>query len=375
MMIKKTEDFTEEAFARLALYYTEQVGARLAGDLIQHFGSAQNVFKAGLRQLLRMEGIGETRARAIKAGAGKRYADSEISFMQQEGIRLLFREDPEFPQRLLQCSDAPFLLFRKGPQTANTTKTIAIVGTRAHSDYGKKITRDLVSDLSSIKELTIISGLAAGIDTIAHREALQRSVPTIGVLGHGLHTTYPSANRQLAKDMCGDQAALFTEFGQLIKVEKGNFPSRNRIIAGMSDITVVVESAIKGGALITARIAASYNREVCAFPGRISDPKSEGTHALIRENCAALVTSAADILRLMNWESGSPKTAPPRQLLLHLSGEEQQILQLLQTAESLHADELLARSGIHCTQLAGILLALEMQQLIRSLPGKRYSIC
>lgn len=375
MTIKKTEDFTEEAFCRLALYYTDQVGARLASDLLQRFGSAQNVLRAGLKQLLQTDGIGESRARAIRSGNGKRYAEAEIAFMQREGIQVHFQEDPNFPKRLLQCSDPPFLLFQKGLHSANNQKTIAIVGTRAHSDYGKKITMDLIEDLSAIKGLTIVSGLAAGIDTIAHKEALHRALPTIGVLGHGLHTIYPSANRQLAQEMCRANAALLTEFGQLVKVEKGNFPSRNRIIAGMSDVTVVVESARKGGALITARIAASYNREVCAFPGRISDPKSEGTHALIRENCAALVTSAADILRLMGWESDKPKATKAPQLLLHLSDEEQQILRLLQTAESLHVDELSARSGIPLNLLAGILLELELQRLITSIPGKRYSLC
>lgn len=373
-MIKKTEDFTEEAFSRLALYYTDQVGPRLATELLQRFGSAINVFKAGLKQLLQIEGIGESRARAIKAGTGKRYAAEEISFLSREGIQICFRDDEEYPQRLLQCSDAPLLLFRKGYQSANTPKTIAIVGTRAHTDYGKKITQDLINELHTTEGLTIISGLAAGIDTIAHKESLKLGLPTIGVLGHGLHTTYPSANRQLAKEMCGKNAALFTEFGQLIKVEKGNFPSRNRVIAGMSDLTVVIESAAKGGALITARIAASYNREVAAFPGRISDPKSEGTNALIRENCAALVSSASDILKLMGWEHTVKKASRPQQLLLHLSSEEQTILNLLQNADGLHIDELLAKTSIGFTQLAGILLGLEMQQLVKSLPGKRYAL-
>ncbi|WP_344826673.1 DNA-processing protein DprA [Rurimicrobium arvi] len=373
-MTKKTEDSGMEDFCRLALYYTEQVGPRLASDLMKTFGSAAAVFKASLKQLLQIEGIGETRAQAIRSGNGKRYAEAELEFTTREQIRILFRENEAFPERLLHCPDAPLLLFHKGDFLLNRKRMIAVVGTRNLTEYGRKITTQLINELAGVPDLVVVSGLAAGIDTIAHKQSLQHQIPTVGVLGHGLHTIYPSANRQLARQMTEPGACLLTEFGRMIKVEKGNFPSRNRIIAGMCDVCVVTESDRTGGALITARIANSYSREVAAFPGRTDDPKSSGTNALIRDNRAALVTSAEDILKLMSWEQPAKTIKKAQQLMLHLSAEEQKLIDLLQDGTNRHADELLLLSGWDSSSLAGILLHLEMQGIIKTLPGKRYAL-
>jgi DNA processing protein len=361
----------EEIYYQIALSFVSNIGPKMATGLIAEFGSAKAVLTAPLKQLMKLEGVGELRAKSLKDTKAFALADQEMKYIQGKNVRILHQQLEQYPKRLLQCSDAPQLLYYKGNADLNTTKTVAIIGTRKNTEYGQRLTNDLIEGLAKFPEILVVSGLAHGIDTIAHKAALKNNLKTVGVLGHGLHTIYPVANKHLAKEMV-EQGALLTEFATHSKMDKGNFPARNRIVAGISDITVVVESDIKGGALITAYLANSYNREVAAFPGRAYDSKSSGTNMLIRKNMAALITSADDLLEFMAWQKPKKQAVVQTQLLLNLSDEEQMIIRFLQEKDTTHSDELLQRSGLGSSALASHLLMLEMQGLIKSLPGKYY---
>lgn len=363
----------DELYYQLALSFVSGIGSKLANCLIQELGSAQAVFQLPVKELMKIEGMGETRARAIKDKSIFERVDQEMLFIESKKIKVLTQQNGDFPKRLLQCSDAPQILFYKGNANLNATKTVAVIGTRKNTEYGQRLCQDLIEGLSKMNDLIVISGLAHGIDTIAHKACLKNDIPTIGVLGHGLNTLYPAANRTIAKEML-NQGALLTEFASISKMDKGNFPARNRIVAGMSDITVVVESDIKGGALITAYIANSYNREVAAFPGRAYDAKSSGTNMLIRKNLASLICSADDLLEFMAWQKPKKQSPVQTQLLLNLSTEEKLIMDILSAKDTTHADELLQRSGLGSSMLASNLLMLEMQALIKALPGKYYRL-
>ena len=363
----------EDIYYQIALSFVPGIGPKFSNALIQQLGSAKAVLSATFKQLIQVEGMGEVRAKAIKEAVVFPLADKEMAYVQSKDIQVLSAQMPSYPQRLLECLDAPQLLYYKGNANLNAVKTVAVIGTRHHTEYGQSVTNELIEGLSQIDDLLIVSGLAHGIDTIAHKAAVKHQVPTVAVLGHGLHTIYPVANKALAQEMLAE-GGLLTEFASLSKVEKGNFPARNRIVAGMSDLTIVVESDRKGGALITAYIAHSYHREVAAFPGRTYDHKSAGTNNLIRKQVASLVGSAQDVLELMDWQTHKKSAPQPRQLLLQLSPEEQLLIQILQSQDTTHADELLLRSNMGSSHLASCLLVLEMQGLIKSLPGKRYRI-
>jgi DNA processing protein len=361
----------EDIYYQIALSFVQGIGPKYATALMQKMGSAKAVLAAPIKQLLQVEGMGALRAKAIKEADVFHLADKEIAYIQSKGIQVLNAQMPTFPKRLLDCMDAPQLLYYKGHADLNALKTVAVIGTRKYTDYGQRLTNDLIEGLAQMDDLLILSGLAHGIDTIAHKAAIKHQVPTVAVLGHGLHTIYPVANKGLAQEMLAD-GGLLTEFASLSKVEKGNFPARNRIVAGMADLTIVVESDVKGGALITAYIAHSYHREVAAFPGRAYDHKSSGTNSLIRKQIASLVCSAQDVLDLMDWQKQKKKPTQATQLLLQLSPEEQLLIAILQSQDTTHADELLLRSKMGSSNLASCLLLLEMQGLIKSLPGKRY---
>lgn len=357
----------------VALSFVQGVGPKYATALVDTFGSAKDVLSAPLKQLLCIDGMGVTRAKAIKDSAIFSQADRELNDAVKKKIVILTPQAAAYPRRLLHCTDAPRLLFYKGTADLNCKKVVAVVGTRRNTEYGQRLTNELIEGLSSQEDILLVSGLAHGIDTIAHRAALNKNIDTIGVLGHGLGTIYPAANKNLAASMM-ERGGLLSEFPFDAKAEKGNFPARNRVVAGLSDVTVIVESDSKGGALITGFIANSYNREVAAFPGRAYDNRSSGTNMMIRKNLAALITCADDLLELMSWQDQKKQMQPQAQLMLNLSIEEQQILSLLGTKDSAHADELQQCSSMSSTQLATTLLLLEMQGLIKMLPGKLYRL-
>lgn len=363
-------DDHDELFYQIALTFVPDVGAKYGRALYNHFGSATEIFKAPLKAIKAVNGIGEIRAKGFKDPEILPQAEKQIQHIIKHHIRTLAINDAAYPKRLQHCSDAPLLLYTKGNTNFEATKIVAIVGTRKNTDYGMRMTEMLVEGLQGQEDLLIVSGLATGIDAIAHKKSVQLGIPTLGVLGHGLDRVYPAENKKLAEDM-QQNGGLLTEFHWGVKPDRNNFPMRNRVVAGLSDVTVVVESPLHGGSLITAYMANGYNREVAAFPGRVGDARSAGCNDMIRANTAAIITSADDLLELMNWKDDKPK-AVQKQLFLNLSEPEQQIVDALQGKDAVHADELYHQTGMANSQLAATLLGLEMQGIIRTLPGKNY---
>lgn len=360
-----------ELISRLAIPFIPNIGPVQARLLIDHFGSASALFSASESELLQIEGIGKVRARSIKSFNRFSKAKEELQFLRKFNIRPLFITDEAFSQRLLNCADTPVLLFYKGEADLNHPRIISIIGTRNNSDYGKALTEKLVKELAAFNVL-VVSGLAFGIDAIAHKAAMKNHLPTVGVLAHGLDQLYPPQHSGMAKDMIKKGGGLLTEFTQGIKPDKHNFPARNRIVSGMSDATIVVETGIKGGSIITAELANGYNKEVFAFPGRISDPKSMGCHYLIQENKAILLTGAEDLIKFMNWDNTIVRKE--NKMFIELSANEQKIVAILKEKENTHIDELNNKTDLSTGMVAATVLDLELRDLVRSLPGKIYRL-
>ena len=360
-----------ELISRLAIPFIPNIGPVQARLLIDHFGSASAIFASREAELFQIEGIGKVRARSIKTFKGFDRAKEELQFIRKYNIRPLFITDTAFPQRLLNCPDSPVLLFYKGEADLNHPCVISIIGTRDHTDYGKYLTEKLVKDLAD-RNVLVVSGLAFGIDAIAHKAAIKNNVLTVGVLAHGLDQLYPVQHSGMAKEMVKHGGGLLTEFTNGIKPDKHNFPSRNRIVSGMSDATIVVETGVKGGSIITAELANGYNKEVFAFPGRANDPKSMGCHYLIQQNKAILITGAEDIIEFLNWNKTTVRKE--NRLLGELSENEQRIVTILKEKERTHIDELNSKSTLNSSLVAATVLNLELKDLVRSLPGKLYRL-
>jgi len=363
-----------ELLHQLALTLVPNIGDVQAKILIQHFGEVSAIFKAKTSALEKIEGIGSVRAKSIKEFDDFHIAEKEQEFIEKYKIKTFFLTDKDYPKRLLNCYDSPTLLFYKGIADLNAPKIVAIVGTRTNTEYGKQFTEKLVKDLSE-QNITIISGLAFGIDAMAHKAALKHGLPTVGVVGHGLDKIYPSENSSLAKEMIKEEGGILSEFFSGTKPDKHNFPLRNRIVAGISDATVVVETNIKGGSMITGNLANAYNRDVFAVPGRTTDTKSSGCNHLIKYNKAILLTDADELLELMGWkEKSKTKTKKQKELFIELTPEEKQVVQLLQAKETVSIDEINLSSGLSSSTIAAAILNLELQNIVASLPGKMYKL-
>jgi len=363
-----------ELFYQIALTQVNMVGDKVARVLLSRFGSATAIFNASERELSVISGMGAGRVKAFKKSLDRTRIEKELKFMQQHNIQPLFINHPNYPKLLKDCPDAPIMLYFKGGGDINNKKVIAIVGTRTNTDYGRQMVEELIAGLKGRKDVLIVSGLASGIDAIAHKSALKNDIETIGVLGHGLDRIYPAQNRKLASEMlsCG---GLLTEYISETIADRQNFPQRNRIVAGMADVTVVVETKEKGGSMITAKLACSYNREVAAFPGRSIDSHSAGCNYLIKTNIARMITQAGDLMDMMNWQpEEDQKTIIQRKLFNSLNLEEQKVVQCLDVEKEIHIDELSIKSGLSDNKMAAILLGLELEGLVRSLPGKRYRL-
>ncbi len=360
---------------RLALTLIPHIGPIQAKILLQHY-DAPDIFKAKKRELEKIEGIGTIRAEAIRTFNDFKKAEEEIEFTEKFRITPLFITDEQYPRRLLNCYDPPTLLYFKGSADLNQSRIVSIIGTRNNTNYGKHITEKLVQGLSE-HNILVVSGLAFGIDAIAHKAAIKYNCATVGVLAHGLDQVYPGQHLGLAKEMIKSGGGLLTEFRSKTDPDRHNFPTRNRVVAGMSDATIVVETGLKGGSMITAELANNYNRDVFAIPGKITDPKSEGCHFLVRNNKAWLLTDARELLEIMGWEkkAGSHKeTAKQRALFIELKPDEKLVLSLLDGKDNMHIDEINARSGLSSSSVAAAILNLELQNLILSLPGKLYRL-
>ena len=358
---------------RIALTLVPNIGDIHAKALITIYGDAGSIFKARKKELERIEGIGSVRAKSIKEFIDHSGAEEEIKFIEKYKITPLFLTDANYPQRLLNCYDSPALLYYRGNADLNHSRIISLVGTRNNSEYGKTVCEKLIEELKR-ENILIVSGLAFGIDTIAHKAALKNNLQTVGVLAHGLDMIYPPQNKNLAKQMT-EQGGLLTEFPSNTNPDKQNFPKRNRIVAGIADAVVVIESSKKGGSLITAELGNGYNKDVFAIPGRSTDSKSEGCNYLIKNNKASLMTCADDLLEMMNWTVlPKPASKKQRELFIEFLPDEKIIVDMLQQQESMQVDELYLKSSLSSSAMATALLMLEMQGVVISLPGKIYKL-
>lgn len=357
----------------IALTMTPHIGEVHARALLDTFGSAEKVFSVKQSKLVRLPGIGIIRAGSIKTFSAFAKAEEELQFIEKYKISVFRYTDSGYPKRLLNCCDAPTLVYFKGIANLNSPKIIAVIGTRSQTDYGKEMTYRIIEDLAAHNVL-IVSGLAYGIDTLAHRAAIKNKLTTVGVLAHGLDRIYPASNKSLAKEMMGN-GGLLTDFKSGTKPDKQNFPKRNRIVAGMADAVLVMETQINGGSMITAELANGYNKDVFALPGRSTDLKSEGCNYLIRNNKAALISSAKDIIEFMNWEDlREEKKVIQKELFVELTEQEKVILDIIREKEPVSIDEITPVCNFSSSLLAGALLNLELQGIITRLPGKQYKL-
>ena len=363
----------------VALSMIPLVGGVIARQLINHCGSAEAVFSDSSRHLERIPGIGPK----IKHHLSQRYrlldeAQREVERCAHQGIQVITLGSAQYPERLRHIYDAPIVLFYRGNASLDHAKIIGVVGTRQATDYGRRVTEDLIASLAP-HEVLIVSGLAYGIDITAHRAALRAGLSTVGVMASGLDIVYPAVHRPDARQML-EQGGLLTESPLGTKPDGPRFPARNRIIAGLSDAVVVVEAAEKGGALITARLANDYDREVFAVPGSLHQKYARGCHRLIKEHQARLLTDSEDIIKILNWDLPVSKAAkarrhPSEEALMDLSDEEKVIVGMLAEQPSgMITDDLSRQSRITVNQLASVLLGLEFKQIVRALPGRKYRL-
>jgi len=357
---------------QIALTMIPDVGPILAKKLIDYIGSPEAIFREKPYNIRKIPGIGNKLAQQITARNYLADAEKEIQRMQKHRISHVHYKDSSYPWRLKHCEDSPLLLYYRGNPSFGSKKMISIVGTRKATVYGRDLCRDIIKKLSeNHPEMVVVSGLAYGIDIIAHRAALEFGIDTFAVLAHGLHTIYPSSHSQTARDIIS-QGALMSDFPTSMLAEKNNFLRRNRIIAGLSEATLVVESGDKGGALITADLAASYNREVFAIPGKVKDSFSKGCNTLIKNNVAGLVESAEDIEQMLDWKKERKAPPPKKTSTISLSTEEKKVLDTIEKEPEIGQEVLSGHTGIPLSKLMGIMLQLEMQDLINVLPGNRY---
>jgi DNA processing protein len=358
---------------QIALTQIPQIGPVQAKILLQHC-DAEEVFHAKKHFLEKIEGIGPVRAASVASFKDFSKAEEEIKFIEKYKIKPLFLTNPAYPKRLLNCYDSPTMLYYRGDADLNAAKMVAIIGTRSNTDYGKQVTEKIVKDLSA-QNITIVSGLAYGVDAIAHKAAIKNGLPTVGVMAHGLDQIYPAEHTALAKDMVKHGGGLLTEFRSKTKPDRHNFPSRNRIVAGMCDATIVVETSIKGGSMITAELANGYNKDVFAFPGRITDAKSNGCNYLIKSNKALLLTEASELIITMGWASAKKNQArKQKELFIELSPDEKIVTAILGEKDTVPIDEINLKSGLSSSAVAAAILSLELQNVIVSLPGKLYRL-
>jgi DNA processing protein len=354
----------------LALNFTSGVGTVTLRNLVSHFGSSQAVLEAPASELKLVGGVGNKLASLIKNNqSAYERAEREIAFAEKHNIQVLTFSDEDYPRRLKECYDAPSVLYYRGNVDLNSNRIVSVVGSRKATHYGKALCDELIESLTDYKVI-VVSGLAYGIDSYAHKASVSHGIPTVGVLGHGLDQIYPASNRNLAKEMLGN-GGLLSEYSFYTKPERQNFPQRNRIIAGMADVVIVVEAAIQGGALITAEIANNYNRDVCAFPGNVNQEYSAGCNFLIKSHRAHLISRAKDLEYLMNWKQVETKAKPIQiQMELALSGTEKKVHELIKQHQVLSIDEIATRLNLAQSKLTITLLELEMKGLLVALPGK-----
>lgn len=359
---------------KIAISLIPGIGSVTARNLIAYVGSVEGVFQEKEKNLMKIPGVGEVNAQKVVRQDVLERAKREVDFIQKNRIQTFFYLDENYPTRLKNCSDAPIILFYKGNASLNERRIISVVGTRNATNYGKDVCDELIRSFSEKSyRVLVISGLAYGIDVQAHKACLKYNVPTVGVFAHGLDNIYPQLHAPVASKMLGN-GGLLSDFISETKIDRQNFLRRNRIIAGLADATVVIESAEKGGALVTADIANSYNRDVFAFPGRSNDLYSRGCNKIIKLNEATLVENQADIEKAMNWDiKVSANRAVQASLFVELSAEEQKLADLLKGGDRF-VDEITIETKLPMSKVSALLLGMEFKGLVISLPGKMYRL-
>ena len=357
---------------KIALGLIPRIGDINARKLVSHFGSVEAVFHEPYRNLIKIPGIGSGIARYITEKSYLTLAEKEAEYVEKNKIKTFFYLDNDYPYRLRQCDDSPVVFFFKGSCDLNSSKILSVVGTRNATSRGKEICEKIIGGLAEgHPDLIISSGLAYGIDVTSHKAALASNLQTVGVLGHGFKTTYPAIHRSIANTMI-TKGGLLTDFVSDALPERNNFLKRNRIIAGISDATLVIESGIKGGALITADMANSYNRDVFAVPGRPEDQWSAGCNSLIKSNKAALVESSDDIEYFLDWKPEKMKQPLQRSLFSELNETEQKIYELIMKEGELTIDVICRTLEIPIYKLSPLLLQMEFKGAVKCYPGNLY---
>ena len=364
-----------ELFFRIALTKVPKVGAVNAKNLIAHCGSAEAVFKASKITLMKIGGIGEGIADYILKSDVLSWAEREMDFIEKNKIRVLYHTDADYPRRLCAQADCPMLLYYKGTADLNAPRIIGIVGTRKPSSYGIRMCEEIVEGFLPHNVL-IISGLAYGIDSVAHRRCLALNMSTVGIMGTGLQRIYPNEHREMGLKMCETDGGLLTEYPSDQDPEQKHFPMRNRIIAGMSDAIIVVETAEKGGSMISANMAIEYGRDVFAVPGRVGDAQAQGCNNLLRFRKAHLIEHADNVAKHLRWiDMDAAKPAVQAQLFVEFNENERIIIDILKKHEaSVPIDALSTAAKLNPSQIASLLLNLEFKGIVQSLPGKRFGL-
>ena len=355
----------------VALTLVPGIGDVNGKKLVAYCGGAEAVFCEKKRTLSKIPGIGEKTIESIMSQDVLSRAERELDFTEKHGIRVLYYLNSDYPKRLQHCYDSPMVLYCKGHTDFNVDKVVGIVGTRNVTDYGKIMTDKIVSELLD-DDVLVVSGLAYGVDTCAHNASVKNGLKTAAVLAHGLHTIYPPVNRNLAKKMLECGGCLLTEQLSGADPDKENFPKRNRIVAGMVDCLIVVESASKGGALITAEIANAYDREVFAVPGRIGDVYSAGCNNIIKDNKANILLDVGDLRSIMRWDESKKVVAKQMRLFREFNDEERLVMKLFEESDVVYLDKIITETLLSPTKIASILLSLEFDGILTALPGKRY---
>lgn len=357
---------------QIGLTFLKGIGPRKASQLVSKLGSLEAVFSEKLSSIHHLTGIGKSVLTNMQRDKALHLAEEQVNYVIKHSVATHFYLDANYPRRLKQCEDAPLLLYSKGNLDPNPIRVVSIVGTRASTEYGRNLCEELIHSIKD-SEIQVISGMAYGIDICAHHLCVKNNIQTIGILGHGLDRLYPSAHNRTAEQMFLN-GGLMTEFIPGTNPDRENFPMRNRIVAGMSDATIVIESKKSGGSLITAELANDYNRDVFAFPGNVGQQFSEGCNMLIQKHKAQLVLNGADFLKQMNWEEQKNAKTIQRSCFIELNEEEQNVCKHLEGSSGEHVDVLSLKTMLSISALNVQLFHLEMKGVVRSMPGKKYSL-
>lgn len=355
----------------IALTLIPNFGPRKIRSILQHL-DVDDFFRVSKRRLKEIPGIGEKSLIHLNREEALNKAEQYLNYFERNEIQPVFFHSTDFPYRLNQCDDAPVLLFKRGEMNYNDSKVISIVGTRNATNYGKKCIDEFLEGIKD-NNTVVVSGLAYGIDIYAHQRCIELGIQTIGVLGHGLDRIYPSIHKNIANQML-ENGGLLSEFLPGTLPDREHFPMRNRIVAGMCDATIVIESGEKGGSMITAELANDYSRDVFAFPGNVENEFSKGCNLLIQKQKAHLITTSADFIRWMNWDTSIENVSIQKSLFPNLNEEEQLILKIIEDKKEISLDILGLKTEMNSSKLSGILLKLELEGIVQQLPGMRYKI-